>query len=58
MEAERVQSLAVIQKLNGRRANNTEARLKLKDVQEAKKRKTHEGSTSAPSKKAKRGSNE
>ena len=58
MEAERMQSLAVIEKLNGRRANNTEARLKLKDVQEAKKRKTHEGSTSAPSKKAKRGSNE
>jgi hypothetical protein len=56
MEAERVQSLAVIQKLNGRKVNNKEARLKLKDVQEAKKRKTHEGSTSAPSKKAKRGS--
>ena len=61
MEAERMQSLAVIEKLNGRKVNNKEAALKLKDVQalkklEVKKRKTHEGSTSAPSKKAKRGS--
>ena len=61
MEAERMQSLAVIEKLNGRKANNKKAALKLKDDQalkklEVKKRKTHEGSTSAPSKKGKRGS--
>jgi hypothetical protein len=61
MEAERIQSLAVIEKLNGRTVNNKEAVSKLKEVQdlkklEVKKRKTHEGSTSAPSKKVKRGS--
>jgi hypothetical protein len=51
MEAERMQSLAVIEKLNGRKVNNKKAALKLKDDQalkklEVKKRKTHEGSTS------------
>ena len=61
MEAERMQSDAVIEKLDGRKENNKEAGLKLKDAQalkklEVKKRKTHEGSTSAPSKKGKRGS--
>jgi hypothetical protein len=61
MEAKRMQSLAVIEKLKGRKMNNTEAAIKLKEVQalkkqEVKKRKTHEGSTSAPSKKGKRGS--
>jgi hypothetical protein len=63
-EAEQEQSDAVIEKLEKRKENNKEAALKLKDVQlalkkkklEVKKRKTHEGSTSAPSKKAKRGS--
>jgi hypothetical protein len=47
--------------VDGRKENNKEAGLKLKDAQalkklEVKKRKTHEGSTSAPSKKGKRGS--
>ena len=64
-EAEQEQSDAVIEKLEKRRENNQQAALKLKEVQvkkrklkklEVKKRKTHEGSTSAPSKKAKRGS--
>jgi hypothetical protein len=60
-EAEQEQSDAVIEKLEKRKENNTAAALKLKDVQarkklENKKRKTHEGSTSAPSKKGKRGS--
>ena len=63
--AEQEQSDAVIEKLEKRKENNTQAALKLKEVQvkkrklkklEVKKRKTHEGSTSAPSKKAKRGS--
>ena len=48
--------------VDGRKENNKEAAgLKLKEVQDrkklgVKKRKTHEGSTSAPSKKGKRGS--
>jgi hypothetical protein len=60
-EAEQKQSEGVIEKLNGRKENNKEAVSKLKEAQvlkklEVKKRKTHEGSTSAPSKKGKRGS--
>jgi hypothetical protein len=66
-EAEQEQSDAVIEKLEKRKENNEEAGLKLKEVQKrsdvvvrtarkVKKRKTHEGSTSAPSKKGKRGS--
>jgi hypothetical protein len=70
-EAAQEQSDAVIEKLEKRKENNEEAALKLKEVQKVKKkakgpqvrtarkvkkRKTHEGSTSAPSKKGKRGS--
>jgi hypothetical protein len=58
-EAEQEQSDAVIEKLEKRKENNEEAGLKLKKAnrtaRKVKKRKTHEGSTSAPSKKGKRG---